>query len=257
MDKKDRSTLTGIGQETNSPTAHYSRWDGNRVRMTIGACMLVITLVLSACSSSTNAVTPESTVPPASVSQNTPRPQAIASTATKVPQNTATPVPATSVPGQATIKTQLDPCQLISSQEASALAGASFGNGVEDTTSGGLKTCTYSSQTTNVFTVDVVQAPDVNTAKADKAQFLADLQASLQQLTNEGLNITQEPNFADGAVLADVSVNGGGIIMNGSAIGFLKGTIFFGFSDIVVGGGAAPDAKALHSEATTVLGRLP
>ncbi len=161
------------------------------------------------------------------------------------------------MPGQATVKTQLDPCQLISSQEASALAGASFGTGVEGSTPGGLKTCTYGSQTTNVFTVDVVQAPDVNTAKVDKAQFLEDLQASLQQLTNEGLNVTQDPNFADGAVLATASVNGGGIIMNGSAIGVLKGTIFFGFSDIVVGGGAAPDTIALRSEATTVLGRLP
>jgi hypothetical protein len=219
--------------------------------------MLVITLVLSACSSPTSAVTQVSTVPPASAPQNTTVPQAIAPTGTKVPQNTATQVPATSVPGQATTKTQLDPCQLIPSQEASVLAGTSFGSGKEGTTPGGLKSCTYGSQGTIVFTVDVVQAPSVDAAKADKAQFLADLQASLQQLTDQGLNVTEEPNFADGAVLANASVNGGGIIMNGSAIGFLKGTVFFGFSDVVIHGGAAPDSTALHSEATTVLGRLP
>jgi hypothetical protein len=258
MDIKDQATITGISPVINSTTSHFARRGIGSIRTTLGACMLVLTAVLSACSSATSAITPVSTVPPASVQQNTAAPiQATIPPATPVPQNTATPIPATNVPGQATIKSQLDPCQLISSQEASTLAGASFGSGKEGTTPGGLNSCTYGSQGTNVFTVDVVQAPDVNAAKADKAQFLADLQASLQQLTDQGLNVTQEPNFADGAVLANASVNGGGITMNGSAIGFLKGTIFFGFSDIVLGGGAAPNSTALHSEATTVIGRLP
>ncbi len=94
MDKKDRSTLTGVSQETDSPTAHYSRREVNSVRKAIGAFMLVATLVLSACSSSTSTVTPVMTVPPASVRQDTATPQVIAPTVTKAPQNTATPVPA-------------------------------------------------------------------------------------------------------------------------------------------------------------------
>ena len=234
-----------------------SKRDRGMLRMTVGVCMLVITAVLSACSSS-GSKTPAATSPSVIIPQVTAAPTmtTVPPTAT-APQVIAPTIPATEVPGQATVKTQLDPCVLISSKEASALAGASFGAGIEGTTPGGLKSCTYGSQGTNVFTVDVVQAPDIAAAKADKAQFLADLQGSLQQLTDQGLNVTEEPNFADGAVLADASVNGGGIIMNGSAIGFLKGTVFFGFSDIVLGGGAAPTSAALHSEATTVLGELP
>ena len=119
-----------------------------------------------------------------------------------------------------------------------------------------MKTCIYGSQSANIFTVDVAQAADVATAQKYKDQFLADLQANLQQLSNQGLNVTQLPNFADGAVLASASISAQGTTFNGSAIGVLKGTIFFGFSDIVVGG-AAPTSAALQSQATTVLGRLP
>jgi len=90
---------------------------------------------------------------------------------------------------------------LIDTQAASTFAGASFGPGVESTTSGGGRICTYGSETTNVFLVEVAQAPDVATAQAAKADFLATLEASAQQLASGGLNVTQLPNFADGATL--------------------------------------------------------
>jgi hypothetical protein len=184
------------------------------------------------------------------------------SAATGTPALTSTPVPAPGLapaavqPQAAPVAVALDPCQLVTSQEAASLAGTTFGAGLEGSTPGGLKTCTYGSQATNVFTVDVAQAADVATAQKDKDQFLADLQANLQQLSDQGLNVTQLPNFADGAVLASASISAQGTTFNGSAIGVLKGTIFFGFSDIVVGG-AAPTSEALQTEATTVLGRLP
>lgn len=261
MNKKDRSTIIGLSRDINKTPNQFHTRDIGLVRTTLSVYMLVITVVLSACSSSTSNLTQVSTLPVASVPQSTRIPTtAIVPTATIVPQKAATPTtaivpPATSVP-QPAVTTQLDPCQLISRQEASTLAGASLGNGVEGTTPGGLKICTYGYQTTNVFTVDVVQAPDVNTAQADKAQFLADIQANLQNLTNQGLNITELPSFADGATMADASVSNGTISVNGRAFGFLKGTIFFGFSDVVVGG-AAPSSAAVQSEATTVLGKLP
>jgi hypothetical protein len=56
--------------------------------------------------------------------------------------------------------------------------------------------------------------------------------------------------------MATLSVSAEGTTINGSAFGFLKGTVFFGFSDLVVGG-AAPDEAAMQSEATTVLAELP
>jgi hypothetical protein len=204
----------------------------NRKMITIS--VLAIATLLSACNAATSTPTP---------------------TAAALP--TSTPIPASVQQPQAAASVALDPCQLVTSQEASTLAGTTFGTGTEGSTPEGLKTCAYSYQATNTFTVDVGQAADAASAKAYKDQFLADLQANLQQLTSQGLNITQLPNFADGAVLASVSLNVQGMALNGSAIGVLKGTIFFGFSDIVIGGGAAPTSAALQSEATTVLGRLP
>jgi hypothetical protein len=102
--------------------------------------------------------------------------------------------------------------------------------------------------------VEVAQVPDVATAKNYKAQFLADIQANMQELTSHGVTITELPNFADGATLAQLDLSG--ISVCGSAIGFLKGTIFFGFSD-EARDGTAPSSQAVQAEATTVLGRLP
>jgi hypothetical protein len=202
----------------------------------LGVCALVIPLVISACSPSTSTPTPNApmvtTVPMA-----TDTPQMMQDTVTATP-------------------TSLDPCVLIDSQEASAFTGATYGDGEESTTSGGGRICTYGANTTNVFMVEVAQAPDVATAQSYKAAFLADLQANLQKLTSEGMNITQLPNFADGAVMADASLTVNGSTINGRAMGVLKGTIFFGFSDIVLGG-PAPTSDAAQTEAQTLLGRLP
>jgi uncharacterized membrane protein len=262
MFNKDRSTINNVNPATHSKHDLYPKRNMGFVRTTIGVSVLVISLVLSACSSSANNPNPTSAPLSASMPLQTEAPtSASIPTATNTPQSTEAPTPAviqkaTSEPQQAAVNTPLDPCILISSQEASTLAAASFGQGKENTTPDGFRSCTYGSQTTNVFTVDVVQAPDKATAQADKAQFLADLQAQVQQLTDQGLNITELPNFADGAVMADASLNAGGATINGRAIGFLKGTVFFGFSDLVVGG-AAPSSDAIQTEATTVLGRLP
>jgi len=194
-------------------------------RTTAGISVLILAAVLAACSPAPS--TPAATPTPA---------------ATDTPQQAATP-------------TSLDPCELISSQEASTLAGAAFGAGLEGSTPGGLKMCTYGAQTVNVFTVEVAQAPDIATAKADEQSFLDDLKANLAQLSSQGLQVTQVPNLADGAAMAQASIPTQLGTINGSAIGFRKGTIFFGFSDIVVGG-AAPTSQVLQSEATTVMARL-
>ena len=212
-------------------------------RTALGVSVLVLTLLLTACSTTSSTAT---IMPSQPVASSTPVP-------TFTPSPTFTPA-VTSTVQQTGNPTALDPCQLISSQEASSLSGASFGAGLEETLSGGARTCTYGAQTTNVFYIEVAQAPDKATADADKTQFLADLQANLQKLTSGGMNITQLPNFADGAVTAQV--NNTTIGVDGIAFGFLKGTVFFGFSDLVLGA-AAPSSTAMQTEATTVLGRLP
>lgn len=174
-------------------------------------------------------------------------------TAAPTAANTAVPIP-TAMPSAAPVS--LDPCALIPSDVASALAGASFGPGEEESTEGGGRMCTYGAQTANVFIVDVAQAPDVDTAKAYKAQFLADLEAKAQEMAAQGLETTEIPDFADGAVSASLNLTVGGATISGGAFGFLKGTIFVGFSDVVMGG-SAPSAEALQAEAQSILDQLP
>ncbi len=119
-------------------------------RTTLGISVLVVFSFLSACSTATS--TPTSILVPTS-----------ASAPTSTQQQTAV----------ATAKTSLDPCEVITSKEASTLAGASFGAGVESVTSGGGNFCTYGANTKNVFMVFVGQAADIATAKKYQADFLA------------------------------------------------------------------------------------
>ncbi len=238
MSEKSQATSTGMSPATSSILYQSPKGNIHLIGRAIGTCAAVFTVLLAACSPTTSTPNPAPTSMPPSLP-------------TSLPTSAASNLPNQSAPS-----TPLDPCVLITSQEAGTIAGTTFGTGLEGSISAEAKTCTYGSQTTNVFFIEVAQAPDIATAQADKAQFLADLQANLAQLTTAGLNITELPNFADGATMATVSISTGGETINGGAIGFLKGTIFFGFSDEVVGN-AAPGSAALQAEATTVLGRLP
>src|ERR1039457_4982289 len=97
--------------------------------------------------------------------------------ATAVAPATTAPAPAPATSTSAT-PTNLDPCQLVTQDEASSLAGATFGPGKEESTGGG-KECVYGSQTTNVMDIIVAQAPDAATAQADYAQAQGDAQTTI------------------------------------------------------------------------------
>jgi len=156
----------------------------------------------------------------------------------------------------------LDPCQVVTSDEASALAGATFGQGVETADPGGSQTCVYGGQTSNVFMVTVAQAADAPTAQADWAQEQADAQAMLQKGVPQGVNVNLDvvdvPDLAGADRAATGSGSGSvfGRTINGSALYVLKGATFVAFSDLVLDQ-AAPTSDALESEGQTVLGRLP
>ena len=222
---------------------------GYSARTPFGISVLVVAALLSACMSATPAVTSAPTAPAAS---STPNP-------TATPQPSATPIPTSVAVVKSTLQpaanpTQFDPCQLITSQEASTLVGATFGDGEEQTYDGGGQSCTYGANTTNVFYVYVAQTADVASAEAAQQQFVDDLQANLQKLVSGGFTFTPVANFADAAIAATLNLSA--IQVNGAAFGFRKGTIFFGFSDLVQGK-PAPSSAAMQAEATTVLGRLP
>src|ERR1700694_2508563 len=81
---------------------------------------------------------------------------------------TAGESPSPTAPAQvtpsATANPNLDPCQLVTQQEASQLAGTTYGAGKKETLSSASSICTYGAQTLNVFTVLVAVAPDDTTA---------------------------------------------------------------------------------------------
>jgi hypothetical protein len=173
---------------------------------------------------------------------------------------TGTPVPATaaasnvaqsSVLNATGVPTTLDPCQLVTQQEASQLAGTTYGAGVKSTTQGNGNICTYGGQTTNVFEVIVGQAPDVATAQAGKAE----AEQMIASAAGKGVTFTELPTLADGAAYYVGAVSISGVSINASAIYVLKGTVFFGFSDEALA--PTPTLAAMETQVNTILGRLP
>lgn len=219
------------------------------------ALVLLSVVGLAACTGST--ATPTASVAASSPSAAAAAPSAAPSASPSAAATNPTPEAsaAAASAGPTAVPTSIDPCQLISAQEAGTLAGAAFGPGKESTTKGNGRICTYGGETKNVFMVMVAIAPDVATAKKEEASAEADLQANAGQL-NQGLTITKLPGFAPNtdAVLMELKPNALGI--SGRAIYLLRGTAFAGFNDLVVGG-SAPSADAVKAEAMTVLGRLP
>jgi hypothetical protein len=177
-------------------------------------------------------------------------------------QPLATPLPtaATSAPptfpDATAVVTALDPCQLVTTQEASTLAGATFGTGKESTTEGNAKICTYGGQTSNVLNVYVVQAPDVATAQKAEAAALAAAKAVAQkQAPGVSFSQTELADFADGALVISASATISGQTLAISGIYVLSGTTFFAITDVVLGQ-SAPTSDALQAQARVVLGRI-
>jgi len=185
----------------------------------LGVCALVIPLVISACGSAPG--TPAPTV--------------------------------TFAPKQA----NLDACQLMPKEEASALAGTTFGDGKDQVTATGKSSCIYS-VTSYLVMMEVFPEKDAATAKADGQQALQEVQSGTGGGDNDQpMNLTQLPNFADGGFLADFSGSDPSLTLSGIGMGFLSGTTYVYFAVEVQGGGSAPSSAAMQSEATQVLGRLP
>jgi hypothetical protein len=155
----------------------------------------------------------------------------------------------------------IDPCQLVTSAEASALSGASYTNGIEEPTGTGGQLCVYGSQTTNVFMVLVGQASDAATAQASWAQYEGEAQSAVQKGLPPDVSVNLLVNDAslqgfDRSALAGGSGSIGGRTINGSAAYLLKGPTFVSFSDLVLDQ-PAPSMDAMATQAETVLGRLP
>jgi hypothetical protein len=188
--------------------------------------------------------TPTPLPPPAPASSASPTPSP-STTAPASPTGSASPV-------------NLDPCQLVTQDEASTIAGATFGAGKEETTDGGGKICVYGAQTTNVFTVEVAQT-DPASASAEWTQELAKTEATIESNLPAGVHVNFDASNTAGigdeaAVLTGTETLLGKPI-NFSGIYVLSGGTFFLIGDLVVGH-AAPAVSAMEDQARTVLGRI-
>ena len=153
--------------------------------------------------------------------------------------------------------TSLDPCTLVTSAEASALAGTTFGAG-QETANGNGKRCTYGARTLNVFTVEVVAAQDAATAQSVWAEAQSEAKAATAQQLPPGLHISlNTDSVAIGDKAATVS---GGANLAGHSFGFsgiyvLKGATFFAFQDLLLTK-APPAESAMEAQARTTLTRV-
>jgi hypothetical protein len=182
-------------------------------------------------------------------------------TASQSTASTPTPAVPTPTPPLATaVPTSFDPCQIVTSSEASAIAGVTYGPGLEKTNSGNGKECVYGSETTNIFTVGVGVATDAATADADWATEEAKAKAAFARAVPPGItlaynisdtSISGADRAAEGTMSAKIETE----TIAGCFIYLLKGPVFVNFGDLTVGH-AAPPVSALESEASTVVGRI-
>jgi hypothetical protein len=177
---------------------------------------------------------------------------------TAAQSNAATEAPSGSELPSA-VATNIDPCQLVTSADASQLVGVTFGAGKEIDTKGNVKGCTYAAPGPNLFSVFVAIAPDVATAQAAKAGAEQSLKESAATMANGKLTVTDLPSFAPGtdATTVQGSMTANGISLGAQAIYLLRGTTFLGMSDLSLGGAAPPSDQAMQDKATQVLANLP
>jgi hypothetical protein len=146
----------------------------------------------------------------------------------------------------------IDPCQLVTQQEASDLAHASFGPGKEE----GTKirhTCVYGAQTPNVLMVFVLQGATTGDAQTEWNTLLAQAKSAAGQAADL-VHLTPDSEIGDRAEWVELDLAQIGVA--GRGLAFLKGPVGVYMID-EVRGGAAPTREAMTAQAQTVLGRLP
>jgi hypothetical protein len=147
--------------------------------------------------------------------------------------------------------TNLDPCQLVTQQEASSLTHAAFGPGKEEG-NGVRKDCVYGSETANVLSVYVVTAASESDAQAGWNQLLAEAQQAAGQAASQ-ITLTPQSGIGDRAEWAELSLNQ--VQVQARGLAFQSGVTGVYIIDLVHGG-TPPSRADLTAEAQTVVGRL-
>jgi Protein of unknown function (DUF3558) len=162
---------------------------------------------------------------------------------------TSEPVATSPAASPSLVATSIDPCDLLTQQEASQLVGSPVTPGKEEDLGKG-KACVYGG-TPNVVTVNVVQVASAAQAQAGKD----DLIAQAEQQFKGSVDVTKVPDFADGGAELQGSATVGTATLSASALYAVSGSIGFGFS-VVALNHPAPDNAALLEVGNVMLGRL-
>ena len=221
-------------------------------RATAGLAV-VVALAVAGC---TSGASPSATTP--SIANASQPPEASAAIAPAPSDTTSSGAPSESALPSA-VATDIDPCQLITSADASSWTGVKFGAGKESTSEGNVRACNYDAAGPNLFYVAVAIAPDAATAKAAEAAQEADLESQANSLASLGLTVEKLPNFApntDAAILQG-TLSEAGQKVAARAMFVLRGTTFFSFSDTAVNSGEPPSEQAFKDKANELLAKLP
>lgn len=202
----------------------------------------VTALALAACSTGGGAATGSPTTPSSNpVSVGTLKPSAVVATPTPETSPSAEPSPsaggagASGSPGTVAI----DPCSLLTADEASTTMGMKLSAGVSSQLDPG-RVCTFKSGTSELKLILAPKAPDVATAKSYWDEERAQVPPEVK--------VTDLPDF-DRAAYGSASVAGRSL----SALFVIDGTQFF---DVYCGFPACDQTKSLAA-AKLIAGRLP
>lgn len=173
-----------------------------------------------------------------------------------VPSSSGSPsphhAPASPSVGPQAADVTLDPCQLVTQQEASDMAQTSFGPGKEEGTKV-RHTCVYGAQTPNVLMVFVLQGATTGDAQSEWDMLLAQAKSAAGQAANL-VHLTPDSGIGDRAEWVELDLAQIGVA--GRGLAFLEGPVGVYLID-EVRGGSAPSRAAMTAQAHTVLGRLP
>jgi hypothetical protein len=185
---------------------------------------------------------------------NSPKVASTLAASSKVtPPASSSPPPSTKAPIAAAAKrTTLDPCRLVTKEEASAMAHATFGPGLEEG-SKGARRCVYGAQTANVLTVFAAAAASADAAKAHWNQLLTEAQQGVPPEAAGLVKLTPQSGLADRAEWVELDLSA--LHVFGRGLAFLSGNTGVYMIDLVRGA-AASSRSEMTDQAHTVLGRL-
>ena len=225
-----------------------------------GALLILSALVLGACSASTTSAAPSLAIAIPAPSVAIASPSAEASTPpsgspSAAPEDSATAEASETLQATA-VPTDIDPCQLVTADEASTLAGTSLAAGTVSTENN-TRICGYGAEGI-VLKVLVAVTPDAAAAKAQEPEFKAQLEQGAAEAGMASPKLEELTDFEPGV---DAAVISGHVTVNGTkvsaiALYALKGAVIIAISDISLGG-SAPSSDAIQAQAHTTLSRLP